>query len=168
MELRELADREEIRHLISEYNWCGDFGDAEGFAATFAADGVLDVKGREPLRGHPMLLDAVRNFFWLAPDLLARRRADGPFRHHVSSVRVQIDDANHAHARAYFLVLGAHGPDHWGRYTDTLTREDGHWRFALRRVSTDGASVGSTHQPSHSGAPRSTQHAGDIPSGDTP
>jgi uncharacterized protein (TIGR02246 family) len=166
MELRELADREKIRQLLAEYTWCGDFGDVEGFASKFTVDGVLDIKGRETLSGRDAVLDAARNFFWLSPEILARRRAAAPFRHHVSSVRIQVDDPCNAQAWAYFVVLGAHGPDHWGRYTDTLTREDGCWRFALRRVSIDGASPGSTHEPSHAGAPSSERHAGTIPEGD--
>jgi len=156
MEQRELVARELIRQLIAEYTWCGDFGNTEGFASGFTHDGILDIKGRETLRGRAAVLDAVRNAFWLPPDMLAKRRAAGPFRHHVSNLRIAIDDERNARAWAYFFVLGARGPNHWGRYTDTLRLEEGQWRFALRRVSIDGASAESTHQP-----PNSTQQTGD-------
>jgi len=31
-----------------------------------------------------------------------------------------------------------HGLDHWGRYDDEYHRTDENWRFARRRVRTDG------------------------------
>jgi len=148
MELQELIARESIRHVIAEYTWHGDFNDPAGFAGHFTHDGVLDIKGREILRGCAAVLDAASNAFWLPAEVIAKRRAAGPFRHHVSSVRIEVDDERHARAWAYFVVLGAHGPDHWGRYTDTLELDEGRWRFTLRRVSIDGASAASTHQAS--------------------
>lgn len=146
MEHWELVARERIRQMLADYNWCGDFGDADGFADQFATDSVLDVKGRETLFGQQQIRDAAKNAFWLPADVIARRRAGGPFHHHVSSVRISIDDPDTARVWAYFLVLGKQGPDHWGRYTDRVRRDGERWLLVHRRVSIDGASTDSTHQ----------------------
>ena len=37
-----------------------------------------------------------------------------------------------------FLVVGEHGPDHWGRYRDRYAQRDGRWLFARRQVRVDG------------------------------
>ena len=51
MEMWELVAREQIRDTLARYNWSGDAGRLEGLAETFCADGVLEIRGFEPLRG---------------------------------------------------------------------------------------------------------------------
>src|ERR1700745_727366 len=47
----ELVAREQIRDALARYNWSGDAGRLDGLADTFCADGVLEIRGLEPLRG---------------------------------------------------------------------------------------------------------------------
>ena len=63
-------------------------------------------------------------------------------RHHVTSVLVEVESPTAATARAYFFAITERGPDHWGRYRDRLLLHEGRWRFAHRRVRTDGAAAG--------------------------
>ena len=56
---------------------------------------------------------------------------------------VESESPDQARARSYFLAVTDRGTDHWGRYLDDLVRTDGGWRFAHRRVRTDGVAPGS-------------------------
>ena len=73
--------------------------------------------------------------------------AAGPLHHHVSSVRIELESKRLGFAWAYFLVLGRHGPDHWGRYADELAPVGDRWLLRRRRVSVDGAARASVHYP---------------------
>jgi hypothetical protein len=146
----ELAAREGIRDTLSRYTWCGEFMDSAGFADCFTTDAVLEIKGGPTYRGRDgaaSMIAGVRD----------RARAAAPvttgspavMRHHVSSIRIELDGADSARAFSYFAVfVPPHGLDHWGRYADELAREsDGKWRFKRRRVSVDGAVAASKMFP---------------------
>jgi SnoaL-like domain len=51
VEMWELVAREHIRDTLARYNWSGDAGRLDDLADTFCADGVLEIRGLEPLRG---------------------------------------------------------------------------------------------------------------------
>ena len=51
MEMWELVAREHIRDTLARYNWAGDAGRLDELAETFCADGVLEIRGSQPLRG---------------------------------------------------------------------------------------------------------------------
>lgn len=138
MDTTELAAREAVRDLVARYAHCADSGRFAELAALFAADGVLDVEGRPPLRGR----DAILAFL----DEVKTKRAESsrhPFiRHHVSSLRIDVDGEREARAASYFFVVSERGPDHWGRYRDRLVRVGDAWLFAERRVRVDGRAAG--------------------------
>lgn len=137
--------REEIRNTIARYTWCGDFGDADGFVACFTEDAVLTVKDGMVFEGHEGLRRLARGEGTrMAPERLAE---SGPLHHHVSSVRIEVESKQRGLAWAYFLVLGRHGPDHWGRYADELVPVGERWLIRRRRVSVDGASAQSVPYP---------------------
>src|SRR4029077_12014451 len=58
MELWELAAREAIREPVAAYAHCADSGRFDEFAELFAPDGVLEVRGQEPVQGR----DAIRAY----------------------------------------------------------------------------------------------------------
>ncbi len=58
-------------------------------------------------------------------------------RHHLSTSKIDLDGADGATARTYWVAWTDVGPDHAGYYLDTLRREDGAWRIAHRRVRLD-------------------------------
>ena len=137
--------RAEIRSTIARYTWCGDFGDVEGFVACFTEDAVLTVKDGPVFEGHEALRRLASGAALEVPP--ERRAASGPLHHHVSSVRIEVESKDRGRAWAYFLVLGRHGLDHWGRYADELVPVAGRWLLHRRRVSVDGAAPGSVHHP---------------------
>ncbi|MDB5868418.1 MAG: hypothetical protein JWP96_750 [Polaromonas sp.] len=132
-----------IRHTLAAYTWCGDNGDHDGYVATFAPDGVLDIKDGGTYTGRECISAAFLDAFGASAAQLERRRnAGGRFSHHVSSLRIEVTSPQEARCWAYFAVVGPKGLDHWGRYTDRMVPIGDRWLFASRRVSIDGNSTG--------------------------
>src|SRR4030095_8560095 len=87
---------------------------------------------------------AVRDFLTGTRDALrATGGAGGVLRHHVSSHSIALDGDAAASGWAYFLVVTADGPDHWGCYSDRYVRVGDAWLFANRRVRVDGRAAAS-------------------------
>lgn len=139
MEIWELEAREQIRHTIARYAHCVDGGRFDDLVALFTPDGVLEVEGEPAHRGR----DAIRAFVTGAGRDLAAGTGAPRIRHHVSNVLIELEASDRARARCYFLAVTDRGTDHWGRYLDDLVPADDAWRFAHRRVRTDGAAPGS-------------------------
>jgi uncharacterized protein (TIGR02246 family) len=134
MELWELAVREAVRDLIARYAQLIDRGRLDDVLALFADDAVLEAADLPPAHGR----DAIRAVFAGAAARLAAATPRPLIRHHVTSVQVDVLGPDTAEAASYFIALGAGGVDHWGRYRDRLVRRPDGWRFASRRVRTDG------------------------------
>ncbi|OHV41386.1 MULTISPECIES: nuclear transport factor 2 family protein [Pseudofrankia] len=64
-------------------------------------------------------------------------------RHFVANLRFDSVTPERITTSAYFAVLTATGPDHWGRYRDILVPAEGRWLFAHRLVRTDAYTPGS-------------------------
>jgi len=60
VEIWELVAREHIRDTLARYNWSGDAGPLDDLADTFCADGVLEIRGLEPLRGRSEIVAFLR------------------------------------------------------------------------------------------------------------
>ena len=141
MDTTELIARESVRDLIARYTWAGDRGRFADLVECFTDGGVLDVGdhgGRWVGRDH----------ITAELESVARRTAraggaPGPVRHHVTGTLIADITSSSAAARSYFLVTTTIGPDHWGRYFDRFTVEDGRWRIAERVVRVDGHAAGS-------------------------
>ena len=135
MDVWELTAREEIRELVARYAHFADSGRFEELVALFAEDGVLEIDGREPVRGRRALLEFLNG---------ARESPRGRFiRHHVSSVRITVSAPGVAEGSSYFLVLTERGPDHWGRDRDRYALQGDRWVFTTRRVRVDRLASGS-------------------------
>jgi uncharacterized protein (TIGR02246 family) len=132
VELWELVARERIRDLVAHYNLAGDRGWIDDMLDLFDADATMCINGAE----HDGR-EAIRSVFTTAkgprPELI---------RHHVSTLKIDVADPDHASARSYFQVLTVRGLDHWGRYTDRFVRREDTWRFSHRSVRVDGATPG--------------------------
>jgi uncharacterized protein (TIGR02246 family) len=139
-----MAARENVRDLIAHYNLSGDRGWIDDMVDLFTPDATLTINGVD----HDGR-DAIRAVF---------TQAKGPrpelIRHHVSTLKIDVADADHATARAYFQVLTMRGLDHWGRYPDRFVHRDGQWLFRQRSVRVDGATPGGW------AAMRASTHAG--------
>ncbi len=136
----ELEAREQIRDTIARYAHSVDGGRFDDLVGLFDEDGVLEVEGEPPHRGR----SAIREFVTGTGRDLAAGTGAPRIRHHVTNVLIELDGPDRARARCYFLAVTDRGVDHWGRYRDELVRgPGGGWRFAHRRVRTDGAAPGS-------------------------
>ncbi|WP_205878067.1 nuclear transport factor 2 family protein [Mycobacterium camsae] len=138
MQSWELVAREQIRDTLARYNWSGDFGRVDDLAATFCADGVLEVRGRSSLHGRT---EIARFLNGVAAGVAGHAGADSKpvVRHILTNVLFAELTKDQAHVRSYFTVLTGIGLEHFGRYRDVLIPAEGTWLIKQRTVSTDWA-----------------------------
>ena len=136
MEMWELVAREQIRDTLARYNWSGDAGRLDALAETFCPDGVLEIRGLEPLRGRSEIakfLGGITGKIAIDADLTPI------VRHNVANVLFTELAPDLARVDSYFTVVTHMGLDHYGRYRDILVPEGDTWLIKHRKVSTDWA-----------------------------
>ena len=136
METWELAAREHIRDTLARYNWSGDAGRLDDLADTFCADGVLEIRGFEPLRGRSEIVEFLGG---VTRDVAVGVGVKPIVRHNVANVCFDEVTRDHAQVSCYFTVVTHIGLDHFGRYRDILVPDGDTWRIKHRKVSTDWA-----------------------------
>lgn len=147
MEMWELLARERIRDTLARYNWSGDGGRLDDLAETFCADGILEIRGSEPLRGRP----EIAAFLGGVTGKIAVEADVKPIvRHNVTNVLFAEVAPGRARVASYFTVVTHIGLDHYGRYRDLLVPKGDTWLIKHRKVSTDWAAPDSAmaHQSS--------------------
>ena len=153
MQMWELVARERIRDTLAQYNWSGDAGKLDGLAETFCKDGVLEIRGFEPLRGRS---EIVRFLSGVTGNVAADAAKGAPVkplvRHNVANVSFTEVAPDHAQVASYFTVITNIGLDHCGRYRDTMVPVGDTWLIKHRKVSTDWSAAESTMARNH--APR--------------
>lgn len=137
----ELVARERIRDTLARYNWSGDAGRVDGLAETFCADGVLEIRGSQPLRGRAEIASFLGG---ITGNVAARADARPVVRHNVANVLFTGLTRDEAHVSSYFTVVTQIGLDHFGRYRDILVPDGGTWLIKHRKVTTDWAAPNST------------------------
>jgi len=130
----ELVAREEIRDLVARYNANGDTGRFEQVLELFAPDAVMAIGDERTYRGR----EEINEIFTGARDRADYGDRPVYLRHMTATLQIDLVDQATARGRCYYQVLTAAGLDHWGRYLDEYKTVDGRWRFASRRVTTDG------------------------------
>ncbi len=144
MELWELSARERIRDTLARYNWSGDALRLADLAEAFCEDGVLQLRGGEPVHGRPAIVEflsgAVESPNAAAAETAVRRIV----RHNVTNIRFTEVTPDEAHVACYFTVVTEIGLDHYGRYRDVLVPVGGDWLIKSRFVSTDWHAPNST------------------------
>jgi hypothetical protein len=155
MEHWELVARECCRDTLAQYTHAGDRFRLDEFVAAFCDDGVLEIRGSEPLRGRAAIMDRFRG------GIVPRTGATGPdsggsrigsgsgsgpaaaapqrriVRHNVDNVRFESVTPDEITVASYFTVFTNIGLDHLGRYRDRLVPVGERWLIAHRFVSTD-------------------------------
>jgi hypothetical protein len=140
MEMWELVAREQIRDTLARYNWSGDAGRLDGLAETFCVDGVLEIRGAEPLRGR----SEITAFLGGVTGKIAVDSDVKPVvRHNVANILFTALTPDEAQVACYFTVATHRGLDHFGRYRDTLVPDGDAWLIKHRKVSTDWAAADS-------------------------
>jgi hypothetical protein len=146
LEIWELIAREQIRDTLSRYNWSGDAGRLDGLAETFCTDGVLEIRGLEPLRGR----SEIQRFLGGVTAKTASSAATKPIvRHNLTNVLFTHLSPDQAQVSSYFTVVTHIGLDHFGRYRDTLVPDGDAWLIQHRKVSTDWAAADSAMAQKH-------------------
>jgi hypothetical protein len=150
VELWELSAREACRDTLAQYTHSGDRYLLEDFAGAFCEDGVLEIRGAEPLQGR----DAIVARFGgtsaaaSAQEEAAQKRQVGGLRrivrHNVTNVRFESIRPEEAIVASYFTVITEIGLDHMGRYRDRFVPVGDRWLIAHRFVSTDWRSPETT------------------------
>jgi SnoaL-like domain len=146
VELWELIARERVRDCLARYTWAGDAGRLEELAAAFCDDGVLEIRGREPLHGRAAIVDmlgGVTNPATPAPTA-ANPQTKRIVRHNLANIRFAEVTREQVQVSSYFTVFTEIGLDHYGRYRDTLVPVGDEWLIRHRFVSTDWAAPDST------------------------
>ncbi len=144
MEMWEVVAREQIRETLARYNWSGDAGRIDGLAETFCADGVLEVRGMEPLRGRSEIVAFLGGVTGNVAAGANDAEVKPIVRHNVANVLFGELAPDRAHVSSYFTVVTHIGLDHFGRYRDILAPDGGTWLIKHRKVSTDWAAPNST------------------------
>ena len=140
MDMWELVAREQIRDTLARYNWSGDAFRLDGLAETFCTDGVLEIRGLEPLRGRT----EIASFLSGVTGTVAGDVDVKPIvRHNLANVLFTGLTADQAEVSSYFTVVTHIGLDHFGRYRDTLVPDGDTWLIKHRKVSTDWAAPNS-------------------------
>jgi hypothetical protein len=133
-------DRALIEDLQARYLFAFDFGDPEGYAATFAPDGILDF-GWGEIKGR----DAIAKFIADGRKRTEEARAKTPpgerpsvGRHIISNIVVKLN-GDKARGVAYWthMTSGSNGRgtvDFFGHYEDEMVKVNGEWLFARRRI----------------------------------
>lgn len=149
MELWELIARESCRDTLAQYSHAGDRFLLEEFAAAFCEDGVLEIRGSEPITGRGAIIERFGgpSTASKARDAARQLPADATrrvVRHNVTNIRFESLSAEEAIVSSYFTVFTEVGADHMGRYRDRFVPVGERWLIAHRFVSTDWRAPDST------------------------
>jgi hypothetical protein len=134
VQLWELVAREQIRDTLARYNWSGDAGRLDDLANTFCADGVLEIRGFEPMRGRSEIVAFLGG---ITGKVAGSTDVKPIVRHNVANLLFTELTQDHAQVSSYFTVVTHIGLDHMGRYRDTVVPDGDTWRIRHRTVSTD-------------------------------
>jgi hypothetical protein len=131
-------DHEDIRQLLARYNFAVDFGDTEGWADCFTADGVfLCTPEGGPLTGRHVGREAL-----VAYAVKHYEINQGRARHWNWNLEIS-GEGSAATMRCYLNAFRAVAPDAppklavTGVYRDKLAKVDGRWLFAERHIHVD-------------------------------
>lgn len=154
MEMWELAARESCRDALAQYTHSGDAFRLDDLAAAFTEDGILEVRGTDPVQGRPAIIERLgggrgKSNEQMREELKASRKEGvrRMVRHNIANVRFESVTPEEARVASYFTVVTENGLDHVGRYRDRLVPVGDRWLIAHRFVSVDWNAPDSTFPP---------------------
>ncbi len=167
MESWELVARECCRDTLARYTHAGDRYRIEELGSTFCEDGVLEIRGVEPIVGRAAIVatftgDTSGLQTQMETAIVAPKEADAGapspaggaeggaranagaeagakfiLRHNVTNIRFEAVSPTEITVASYFLVVTRKGLDHVGRYRDRMVPVGEEWLIAHRFVSVD-------------------------------
>jgi hypothetical protein len=162
MEHWELAARECCRDTLAQYTHAGDRFLLDEFVAAFCEDGVLEIRGSQPLHGRAAIMERFRGGIIppSGPETGSAGEGSGSgsessvavparrvIRHNVDNIRFESVTPEEITVASYFTVFADAGLDHLGRYRDHLVPVGERWLIARRFVSVDWRAPGSLFAP---------------------
>ena len=140
--LRRLEDIEEIRRLYVDYGRHLDDGDPVAYASLFAREAKLRI-------GPVLRADGREEIARAAAQMLGNRSPgeEKSSVHLIDTPRIELSGGDRASGECVWTAV-AKGKDGAapsvlvGRHVDEFVREDGHWRFAVRRGFIDIGALG--------------------------
>jgi len=128
-------DRLALFDLYARYAWAYDCGDAEAYADTFIANGVLADENGLRAKGRPAIAEAIKTFFAM--------RDPNVWQHHNDHLHIE-GDGEQCTIHSYWAVLerrqrtdGGYGVMGLGWYISRCQKVDGVWLFAERTFLAD-------------------------------
>ena len=143
MELWELVARECCRDTLAQYTHAGDRFRLDEYAAAFCEDGVLEIRGGDPVQGRAAIIERVGSATG-SQNERPKSAMKRIVRHNVTNVRFESVRPDEATVASYFTVFTEIGLDHHGRYRDRLVPVGDEWLLQHRFVSTDWRDPSST------------------------
>ena len=141
-------DRAAIVDLQARYVLAMDYFDAEGYAAVFAEDGVLDwargpVVGRQAI--HDFMATGTYDFTRGAPEVKTEEGKNWPstVRHLITNQVIDVE-GDTAKAVTYWIQFNNNenrAQVEWmlfGSWYDEFVKVDGEWFFSLHRIHNEG------------------------------
>lgn len=141
-------DRAKILDLQGRYTMAMDYLDADGYAAVFAEDAILDWAG-----GQVIGRDAIREFmasgtYDLTKNAPAAQTPDGKnwpstVRHLITNQVINID-GDTAHGLAYWIQFTNNADRRtiewllFGSWDDKFVKIDGEWYFKVHKIHNEG------------------------------
>jgi uncharacterized protein (TIGR02246 family) len=128
-----LEEKDAIRDLMSAYCFHVDEGKFDKFAALFAKDGIFEPGPQGKYQGR----EAIRNFI----ASVVPGSGEGPARKHCTMNHLINVSGSEARAMSYVIVVRESEdgiiPSLAGRYEDLIVKENGEWRFKVRKIHFD-------------------------------
>ncbi len=128
-----LEDKDAIRDLMSAYCFHVDDGEFDKFAGLFTGDGIFEPGPQGKYEGR----DAIRAFIASVVPV----RGEGPARKHCTMNHMISVNGSEARANSYIIVVRESDDgivtSLAGRYEDLLVKQDGEWRFKVRKIHFD-------------------------------
>jgi hypothetical protein len=143
MDLTELHARECVRDTVARYTHAGDGGKLTELAECFTPNGTLEIKGRSSATGREAIVEMLGGGATHADPPRVASGTKFFQRHFVANLTFDSIASDRIETRAYFVVFGPDGADHWGRYRDVFVPVGDRWLFAHRFVAVDTTAPGS-------------------------
>jgi uncharacterized protein (TIGR02246 family) len=132
-------DRVAVEDVMARYVWTVDSLDADGYAAVFTEDAVIDSNGSIS-RGHDEIRKIVTNLIARRDDNKAKGVPTANLYHVISNVRITFPKAGEAVHQSYWQTVrrdkdGRMVAAAMGRSEDRLVKRNGAWLIARRTLT---------------------------------
>jgi uncharacterized protein (TIGR02246 family) len=132
-------DRIAIEDVMARYVWTVDSLDADGYAAVFTEDAVIDANGNVS-KGHEAIRNIVTNLIKRRDDNKAKGLPTANLYHVISNVRITFAKPGEALHQSYWQTVrrdkdGAMTAAAMGRSEDRLVKRNGKWLIQSRKLT---------------------------------